>query len=576
MKKILLLMMFLLLFPSMVLAKDTCNNDDIKIEEIKVEEKEGYTEELTPVSIDDNKINLNIEMYNVGESITYKIKIKNNSNNDYYFKKDSFNLNTDYIEYSLLNDSEVIKSNEEKEIELKITYKKQIPEDEFNENNMMSITLSDTPLSNPSTKRTISLILLVIFITIIVITINRNKKLNKVLIGILICSIPLSIKALCTVNLEINANITINEKEAIFLPGQEVNVKMKELAGDDTSTSSSPYNPPYYFQDENIVAVKYSEIEPIESEKEEKNIVSAIDSPYPIYMWYEEGVIYWWSEVKHPKLNEDSSWMFNRMTNLNDLAGLRNFDVSSTTNIYSLFFYDSSITSIEDLRNWDTRNVTNMGFLFCLCYNLSSVDALKDWDVSKVESLDSFLMQDSNITSLEPLKNWDTKNVTTLFQSFQGIGINDLKGLESWNTSRLENLISTFSKCQNLVSLEALKSWDTSRVIYMNQTFSSSGIVKLDGLESWDTKNVTAMARTFSDTRIDNLQTLTNWDVSNVTTFYKMFEQNPNMIDASAINGWNIQPTATFSQMFKNTPTHPKFTKVPGTWHSNGTFTPTQ
>ena len=570
MKKILLVVLFLLLFPSMVFAKDTCNNDDIKIEEINVLEKEGYTEELTPVSIDNNKINLNLEMYNVGESITYKIKVKNNSNNDYYFTKDSFNLNTDYIEYSLLNNSEVIKSNEEKEIELKITYKKQISEDEFNENNMMSITLSDTPLSNPSTKRSLIFIFLVIFITMIMFII-RNKKISKVLIGLILCFIPLSIKALCTVNLEINANITINEKEAVFLPGKEVNAKMKILAGDDTSTVTTGYN----FQDENIVAVKYSEIEPIESEKEEKNIVSAIDSPYPIYMWYEEGVIYWWSEVKHPKLNEDSSWMFNRMTNLNDLAGLRNFDVSSTTNIYSLFFYDSSITSIEDLRNWDTRNVTNMGFLFCECYNLSSVDALKDWDVSKVESLDSFLMQDSNITSLEPLKNWDTKNVTTLFQSFQGIGINDLKGLESWNTSRIENLISTFSKCQNLVSLEALKSWDTSRVIYMNMTFRLSGIIRLDGLESWNTKNVTNMSRTFSNTRINNLQALKNWNVSNVTSFYKIFETNPNMIDASAINDWNIQPTANFRDMFNATPTHPEFTKVPGTW-SNGTFTPTQ
>ena len=119
-KRVLLLILFLLLFPSVVLAKDTCNSNDIIIEEIKVEEKEGYTEELTPVSIDNNKINLNLEMYTVGESITYKIKVKNNSNNDYYFTKDSFNLNTDYLEYSLLNNSEVIKSNEEKEIELKI------------------------------------------------------------------------------------------------------------------------------------------------------------------------------------------------------------------------------------------------------------------------------------------------------------------------------------------------------------------------------------------------------------------------------------------------------------------------
>ena len=569
-KKILLLIIFLLLLPSIVLAKDTCNGNDIKIEEISIEEQEGYIEELTPVSIDNNKINLNLEMYNIGESITYKIKVKNNSNNDYYFTKDSFNLNTDYIEYSLLNNSEVIKSNEEKEIELRITYKEKIPEDEFTENNMMSITLSDTPLSNPSTKRTISLILLVIFTTIIVITINRNKKLSKVLMGILICSIPLSTKALCTVNLEINANITINEKEAIFLPGQEVNAKMKELAGDDTSTITEPYR----FQNESIIAIKYSNQEPSESNKEEKNIVSTIDSPYPIYMWYEDETIYWWSEAKYPKLNEDSSWMFNRMTNLNGLSGLKNFDVSNITNMSSMFYNDSSIISIEELRNWNTLNVVNMGWVFCYCHSLSSIDALSEWDVSKVQTLDSFLMEDSNITSLEPLKNWNTSNVTTLSQIFWGIGVSNLKGLENWNTSNFENISSAFTSCSNLVSVKALKNWDTSKVTNMRQTFSSTGITSLDGLENWNTSKVTRMERTFQFAKIENLQALKDWDVSKVTTFRSMFNGNNNLVNASAINDWDIQPTANFTSMFNTTPTHPEFTNIPGTW-SNGTFTPT-
>ena len=412
-KKVLLLILFLLLFPSMVFAKDTCNNNDIKIEEIKVEEKEGYIEELTPVSIDNNKINLNLEMYNVGESITYKIKVKNNSNNDYYFTKDSFNLNTDYIKYSLLNDSEVIKSNEEKSIQLKIMYKEKIPEDEFNENNRMSITLSDTPLTNPSTKRTINLILLVTFVTTIIFII-RNKKLSKVLIGLILCFIPISIKALCTVNLEITANITINEKEATFLPGPEVNVKMKELAGDDTSTATPS---PYYFEDENILFIKHSEIEPTNINKEEKNIVSIDDSPYPIYMWYEEGTIYWWSEDKTPNLNEDSSHMFRSMTKLNNIEGLRSFNSSNVLNMRRMF-NTINVQTLDDLSSWNTSSVVDMSGVFGGDVSLTTLEGLENWNTSKVAYMNSMFHNCSNLIDASAIRNWNVSNVENMSHMF--------------------------------------------------------------------------------------------------------------------------------------------------------------
>ena len=39
-------------------------------------------------------------------------------------------------------------------------------------------------------------------------------------------------------------------------------------------------------------------------------------------------------------------------------------------------------------------------------------------------------------------------------------------------------------------------------------------------------------------------------------------------------NDWNISKVTNFGGMFENVPTHPDFTKVEGTWDSNGTFTP--
>ena len=43
----------------------------------------------------------------------------------------------------------------------------------------------------------------------------------------------------------------------------------------------------------------------------------------------------------------------------------------------------------------------------------------------------------------------------------------------------------------------------------------------------------------------------------------------------SGINDWDLNENARYTNMFQNAPTHPEFTKVDGTWDSNGTFTPT-
>ncbi len=73
---------------------------------------------------------------------------------------------------------------------------------------------------------------------------------------------------------------------------------------------------------------------------------------------------------------------------------------------------------------------------------------------------------------------------------------------------------------------------------------------------------------------LKDISALSNWDVSNVTNFINMFVVCKNLENASGINNWDISINATFTGMFLNTSTHPEFTRVSGTWDSNGTFTP--
>ena len=544
MKKIVLVILFILLFPTIVLAKNTCNDKDIIIKSITLKDTTGYSDEIE-TAIEDNKINLNIQMNNINDSITYDILVENTSNEVYYTIRDLFEIEDDYFDYQILNEEEVIEEHQQKIIKLKITYKNEIPLEKledglYNNTNNLIIALSNKSFENPETKVPKLLLLLTIIICIIFIVIIFKKK---ILISILlIIFLPIVAKALCTVSLPVEIKIQVNKKEAVFLSGQDINIKMKELAGDDTTQATSSFN----VLNENIESIKYSKTKPLDSNKEEKNIVSTSESPTPIYMWYEDGTIYWWSEAHYPKLNEDSSTMFANMRILTDVSDLNFFDTSNTTDIAALFWRDKC---------------------------LKTINSLKNWDVSKVKTLAQLFYQVESLTSVEALSSWNTRNVTNMAWTFSGTSLENLHGLEDWDTSNLTYMYHTFDGLP-IISTEMIKNWDTSKVYDMEGLFSNTRLKSTKSLENWNTAKVKHMQNLFNNTELIDLQGLATWDVSLVNNFNSIFKNIPTLQDASAINDWNIQRTAIFGNMFFNTPTHPEFNKVPGTWDSNGTFTP--
>ena len=76
-----------LLIPSICLAKNSCNDNDIKIKSITLKELNGFSEEMQESSINNNTINLNLKMYDVGDSSTYDITVENTSDEDYILLK---------------------------------------------------------------------------------------------------------------------------------------------------------------------------------------------------------------------------------------------------------------------------------------------------------------------------------------------------------------------------------------------------------------------------------------------------------------------------------------------------------
>ncbi len=638
--KMIIVLLFGLLFYPFCIQAEVCNKDDIKIGNIELVDTKGNALEASDSNNNNNTINLNAKMNVVGDGLTYKVVIKNTSVNDYVFDKNQ--ILKDYIHYdiSFEDNSSIIKAGEEKAVYLKLSYDNKPSVDNLsdgvlNERNEVSFILKEN-IINPNTGNQVFVLMLIMisfFFLSFILQIKGEKKKYLMFIIISIFGIPIFTKAACSCTLDVNLNIEIDAKEAIFLPGQEFNIKVKQLVGDDTSTSSRGYN----YKDQLITAIKYSEVEPVNSNKEEKNIVSVSESRYPIYAWFDNGVLYWWSEDKSPSLNEDASYMFYYFYALEDISGVKDFDltnvnklnyyfaithlihvddlskwnVSSVKEMYGFFEDDSVLQDVSGLKNWDVSSVKILSSFFELCRVLRDVSPIKDWNVSNVtdmrnlfrtcyalEEIDLshwetnsltdmaymfamlYMIDGSSPSSLKRVilsDKFDTSHVTNMASTFYNVRtIEDYSFLQYFDTSSVTDMSYIFYSNRTLTNTEYMKNWDVSNVKNMSGTFfDTRALSSLQGLQNWNVSNVETMYYMFYQNRaLENLDGLENWNVSNVSNFNYMFLDSSILSDSSAINDWNISNMATFSYMFSSSPTHPEFSKVPGTWN-NGTFTPT-
>ena len=165
-------------------------------------------------------------MFEIGDNIEYKIIVNNNSNEDYDLNKDSFNISSDYIDYTIESndDSNIIKANSEKTVYLKIEYKNEVPKEAFeagiyNDNKTMIVNLYtedriDIPetIKNPNTSDIIALIILLLLISGISFVLLKKKQYKKFMILIIGIStvIPISVYALCKCDIKIESNIVIS------------------------------------------------------------------------------------------------------------------------------------------------------------------------------------------------------------------------------------------------------------------------------------------------------------------------------------------------------------------------------
>ena len=184
---------------------------------------------------------------------------------------------------------------------------------------------------------------------------------------------------------------------------------------------------------------------------------------------------------------------FSDASSLTSITGLDKLDTSAVTDMENMFYYCSSLTSL-DLSSFNTENVTNMGSMFCYC-SLTSLD-VSSFNTANVTNMRSMFYNCNKLTSLN-LSSFNTAAVTSMSYMFYNCNKLTSLNLSSFNTAKVTDMNGMFQNCSSLTSLD-LSSFNTENVTNMNGMFDScSSLTSLD-LSSFNTAKVTDMNGMFT------------------------------------------------------------------------------
>ena len=331
---------------------------------------------------------------------------------------------------------------------------------------------------------------------------------------------------------------------ATLLDGESINAKFKKLAGDK---SGAPL-------DTAIKAIQRSEETPTAVVTADTNsLISTDDSQNPVYAWFDNGIIKWWSEAGKVSAGTNMSSLCYYMTKLTDISGLANWDTSKVTDMSTMFSSCGKLTDLSQLSNWDTENVTDMSNMFEVCYNLTDTSPLSTWDTSNVTNMKSIFYYCGSLTNLNGLANWDTGKVTDMSGMFSNCGkLTDLSQLSNWNTGNVTFMGSMFDTCGRLTDLRGIENWDTGNVTNMYSMFGACvRLTDLTALSGWNLKNVTNAEDMFRTCRqLADLSPLTNWDTRNVTSMKHMFSDCYSLVNLGGLLNWNTGKVTSMEGMF--------------------------
>ena len=228
--------------------------------------------------------------------------------------------------------------------------------------------------------------------------------------------------------------------------------------------------------------------------------------------------------------NQDSSYLFGNLRNLQKIIGLANLDTANVTNMSKMF--ESYQGASLDLSHFDTSNVTNMSEMFEF-YKGPQLD-FSHLNTANVTNM-SEMFERCDLTNLD-LSNFNTANVTDMSYMFAACGLTSLN-LSHFNTDKVTNMRGMFESC-GLTNLD-LSKFNTTNVTNMSGMFARYKGSQLD-LSQFDNANVTDMSWMFLDYQGANLD-LSHFNTANVTNMAGMFYgYKGSQLDFSNFNTTNV------------------------------------
>ena len=157
------------------------------------------------------------------------------------------------------------------------------------------------------------------------------------------------------------------------------------------------------------------------------------------------------------------------------------------TSCYSWFNDFGNLKQIEGIENLNTTNVTEMASMFYGCSQLTSLD-VTHFNTANVVHMTNMFVNCSSLASLD-VTHFNTENVTNMGYMFSGCSSLTSLDVTHFNTANVFAMNSMFSGCSSLTSLDVTH-LNTANVLAMNDMFSGcSSLTSLD-VSHFNTKNV--------------------------------------------------------------------------------------
>ena len=210
---------------------------------------------------------------------------------------------------------------------------------------------------------------------------------------------------------------------------------------------------------------------------------------------------------------------FKDLTKLETITGLEYLNTEKVTDMYSMFYNCSSLTSL-DVTHFNTANVTDMSYMFFYCSSLTLLD-VTHFNTAKVKDMTCMFRGCSSLTSLDVTK-FNTVNVTNMRYMFTGCSALLSLDVTNFNTANVTNMSSMFDNCSSLTSLDVTH-FNTANVTNMSYMFFGCSKLTSLYLTNFNTENVTNMYQMFYNCKNLSSLDLSNFNTEKVTDMTYMF-----------------------------------------------------